>query len=107
MRRLLVCAAALAAIAGSEVPAFSATKSIKVSDNYFVRARGLPTVTVERNDTASWRFVGRSAHTVTVRDGPPGVRFGSKPMASGLYRKKMSRRGTYKIFCRIHGVRDM
>jgi plastocyanin len=103
MSKLFASVAALAAMAALAVPASAATKSVKVDDNYYVRAgRGVPTVTVKRNDTVRWDFVGRSAHTVTVRTGLP--KFTSPPMTSGSYRRKMTRVGTYQIYCRIHGA---
>ena len=101
---MLVCAVALAAVAAFAVPALAATRSVKVDDNYYVRDRGVPTVTARRNDTVVWRFVGRSAHTVTVRSGP--ARFSSPVRTSGRYRKRLTRAGTYRIYCRIHGARD-
>jgi plastocyanin len=105
MRELIVSTAALAVIAALAVPARAVTRSVKVDDNYYVRAGGVPAVTVKRNDTVSWNFVGRSAHTVTVARGP--AKFRSRPMTSQSYRKTMTKAGTYRIFCSIHGPRDM
>jgi plastocyanin len=90
---------------GVAVPAaLAATKSIKVGDNYFVKAKGVPTVTVKKGTTVKWNFAGDSPHNVTVSKGP--VKFKSKTMSSGSYSKKLTKAGTYKIFCSIHGASD-
>ena len=98
---LTVAATAAAAVA---VPALAATKSVKVGDNYFVRSSGVPTVTVKKNDTVRWNFAGERLHNVKVKSGP--VKFGSPDKTSGTYRKKMTRAGTYVLYCSIHGQSD-
>jgi plastocyanin len=98
---LTVAATAAAAVA---VPALAATKSVKVGDNYFVRSSGVPTVTVKKNDTVKWNFTGNRPHNVKVKTGP--VKFTSKTMESGSYSKKLTRAGTYLIYCTIHGQSD-
>ena len=105
MRKPLVLVAMLAATAALAIPALAATKNVRVGDNWFVRdTESTPTVTVQRNDYVRWRFVGDRPHTVTVRRGP--VRFDSGEKRSGVYRKRMRRAGTYRIYCRIHGADD-
>jgi plastocyanin len=90
----------LAALAG---PASSAS-SVKIGDNYFVRASGVPTVTVSARTRVTWRWTGESAHDVQVSSGP--VKFHSKVQVKGTYSRLMTRRGTYKIYCDIHGAKD-
>lgn len=104
MRKLLVLATVSAATAALAIPAFAATKSVKVGDNFFVRDGGVPTVTVKRGDTVRWRFVGDSAHNVRVKSGP--VKFRSPVKRSGVFAKKLTKAGTYRIFCEIHGAAD-
>ena len=106
MRKLLVVALSVAAAVALTVPALAATRTVRVGDNWFVSstAKGTPTVNVKRNDTVRWRFVGDSPHNVVVSSGP--VKFRSPVRRSGSYRRKMTRRGTYRIFCEIHGARD-
>ncbi len=105
MRKPLVLVAVPVLNAALAIPALAATKTVRVGDNYFVRdTDSTPTVTVRRNDVVRWRFVGRAPHTVTVRRGP--VRFDSGDKRSGVYRKRMTRTGTYRIYCRIHGADD-
>ena len=105
MRKLVVLAAVSAAAAALAVPALAATRTVRVGDNWFVRSGAeRPTVTVNRNDTVRFSFVGDSSHNVVVSRGP--VRFRSKVMSEGSYRRKMTRSGTYRILCEIHGARD-
>jgi plastocyanin len=99
---LLLAAAATAALA---VPALAATtRSVKVGDNYFVKDGGSPTVTVKQNTRVRWNWAGDSLHNVTVKKGP--VRFHSRSQTSGSYTKTLTRRGTYRIYCTIHGIAD-
>jgi plastocyanin len=95
------CGAA-AALAGSASSA--STRTVKIGDNYFVRSSGVPTVTVAVKTRVTWRWAGESAHDVRVSSGP--VKFHSKVQTTGTYSKVMTRRGTYKIFCEIHGAKD-
>jgi plastocyanin len=80
------------------------TRTIKIGDNYFVRDGSAPTVTVKRDTRVTWRWAGNSPHNVTVRTGP--VRFHSTTKTTGTYVKRLTRRGTYKIYCSIHGAAD-
>jgi plastocyanin len=102
MRRLLplVLLAALAGTLLAAVPALSKRKSVEVDDNYFVREGSPPTVRVKRGDTVVFRWEGRNPHNVRVTSGPR--RFRSPTKTSGTYRKKVTRRGTYRIVCDIH-----
>jgi plastocyanin len=84
-------------------PALSKGKAIVVADNYFVHRGAARTVTVERSDTVVWQWRGSNRHNVTVRRGP--VRFHSRTRNSGNYRKKLTKRGTYKIICTLHAPR--
>jgi plastocyanin len=82
--------------------ALAATKTVKVGDNYFVRDSGTPTVTVKKGDKVRWRNSGRAPHNVTVRSGPVKFRSGTKTPGS-TYTRTMTKRGTYRILCTIHG----
>ncbi|HEX2413796.1 MAG TPA: plastocyanin/azurin family copper-binding protein [Thermoleophilaceae bacterium] len=81
-------------------PAVSKRRSLAVSDNYFVKAGSPRKVTVERNDTVVWSWRGSNPHNVTVTRGP--LKFASRTKTSGVYRKKLRRRGTYRILCTVH-----
>ena len=104
MRRLFVVLSVPAVAAVFAIPALAATKSVKVGDNYFVRSSGVPTVTVMKNDTVRWNFAGERPHNVTVKSGP--VKFHSPDKSSGTYKRKMTRAGTYVLYCTIHGQSD-
>ena len=104
MRKLIVLALVVACAGALASVALGATRSIKVGDNYYVRPSGVPVVTVAKGTRVSWRFGTGTAHTVTVRSGP--ARFSSGVRSSGTYTRRLTARGTYVIFCRIHGFRD-
>jgi plastocyanin len=102
MRKPLVLGSLVTLVAAllTAGPALSARKTVEVDDNYFVREGDPPTVKVERNDRVVWEWEGNNPHNVTVTRGP--VEFQSKTKTSGTYRKRVTRRGTYKIVCTIH-----
>ena len=107
MRKLFVLATALLVATASAVlatQALAASRSVKVGDDYFVRPSGVPTVTVRKGTTVTWRFAGRNLHTVVVSSGP--TKFRSSAKSSGTFKRKLTRKGTYRIFCSIHGASD-
>ena len=104
MRKLIIIAIAACALAALAATAFAATKRIKVGDNYYVRPSGVPTITVSKGTTVKWRFGTGTPHSVTVSRGP--AKFNSGVRSSGTYRKKVTRRGTYTIYCTVHGASD-
>ncbi|WP_372791196.1 plastocyanin/azurin family copper-binding protein [Paraconexibacter sp.] len=73
--------------------------TITVGDQYFRAAN----VKVRRGATLRWKFASQELHNVTVASGPRG--FASDNLDGGrVYRKKLTARGTYKIFCALHPV---
>jgi plastocyanin len=101
MRKLFLVLFAVAALAVAASTAFAATRSVKVGDNYYVRSRGVPTVTVSKGTKVKWRFVTDTGHSVTVKRGP--TKFSSGVRTGGSYSRTMRKRGTYSIYCVIHG----
>jgi plastocyanin len=101
MRKLFLVVLAVAALAVAASTAFAATKSVKVGDNYYVRSRGVPTVTVSKGTKVKWRFATDTGHSVTVKRGP--TKFNSGVRTGGSYSRTMRKRGTYSIYCVIHG----
>ena len=102
MRKLLVIALVVGCLGTLASVAMAATRSVKVGDDYYVRPSGVPKVTVSKGTIVKWNFRGNNPHTVTVSKGP--AKFNSGVRFSGSYRKKMKRRGTYRIYCVIHGA---
>jgi plastocyanin len=100
VRKLCLLVAALAVAAALAVPAFAATKTVKIGDYFFVKKGSPPTVTVKRGTTVKWVWTGKVMHNVTVLSGP--AKFHSKLQAKGSYSEKLSKKGTYKIVCTIH-----
>ena len=103
MRKLIVVVA-LASLLALAATAIAATREVKVGDDYFVRSSGVPTVTVTRNTTVKWVWRGKRKHNVHATSGP--VKFASTVKKTGIYSKKMTRRGTYRIICDVHGSSD-
>jgi plastocyanin len=109
MRTLLAIAAASATAAVLAVPALAATKTVKVGDTgstsfwFISKAKNHGTVTAKVGDTVKWTFTGKFPHTVAVKSGP--VKFDSgAAKKSGTFSKKITKAGTYKIYCKIHGA---
>ena len=103
MRKLIVVAISACALAVLAAGA-TAAKSIKVGDDYYVRSSGVPKVTVSKGTTVKWNFRGSNPHSATVSKGPR--KFNSGVRSGGSYKKKLTRSGTYTIYCTVHGASD-
>ena len=97
MRKLLaiVIAGALLGVLASS--ALAVTKTVKVGD-VFIKPK---TLSVAKGTTIKWKWVGTLSHNVTVKSGP--VKFRSPTQTSGTFSKKLRRKGTYVLYCTIHG----
>jgi plastocyanin len=104
LRKSIVPALLAGLLVVAVTPAFAATQKVKVGDNYFVRASGVPTVTVSKGTRVTWVWRGNSSHNVKVARGP--VKFGSSTMRSGKFSKTVRKAGTYTIVCTVHGASD-
>jgi plastocyanin len=104
MRKLIVIGVLACALAVLAATAMASTRSVKVGDNYYVCSHGVPTVTVSKGTKVKWRFATSTGHTVTVSRGP--AKFNSGARFSGSYSKTLRKRGTYTIYCTIHGASD-
>jgi plastocyanin len=96
MRKLIAALSATALLGALAIPAFGATKTIQIGDNFFKPK----TATVKKGTTVKWVWKGDKPHNVVVTSGP--VKFHSKVKTSGSYVKKLSKAGTYRILCTIH-----
>jgi plastocyanin len=101
MRKLIVMALVAGCLGVLASVAMAATKSVKVGDDYYVRPQGVPKITVSKGTKVRWRFGTGTLHTVTVKSGP--TRFNSGQRSSGSYSRTLKKRGTYVIYCTIHG----
>jgi len=100
VKKLLASVAVSAALLAVAVPAFAATKGVKIGDNYFVKAGSKPTVSVKAGTTVKWTWTGSFPHNVTVLSGPQ--KFQSPMRTKGSYSRKVKKKGSYKIVCTIH-----
>ena len=101
MKRLIAVLAAAAVTAGAflAIPAFGATRSVSVRDNVFSPR----TLNARSGDTVRWVWRGSAPHNVVATSTPRGVsKFRSSVQRNGTYRKRLTRRGTYRILCTIH-----
>ncbi len=96
MRRLLLVATVGAMLTATTIPALAATRGAELHDNFFRPA----SLTVRSGDTLRFRWRGRARHNVTVTKGPQ--RFRSQTKASGSYRRRVTRRGSYRLVCTVH-----
>ncbi|HET7429357.1 MAG TPA: plastocyanin/azurin family copper-binding protein [Gaiellales bacterium] len=99
--RTFVPVAALAAAALLAVPASAGTRTIHVGDTWFGKP-GNVTVTVRKGTKVTWLWVGHKPHTVTVSRGPQKFSSPVYGPPGSRYTHRMTRRGTYKIYCQVH-----
>ena len=77
-----------------------AAPRISIVDNAFVRGHEGPRLTVRPGTVVTWRWRGQSSHNVTVRSGPE--RFRSPTRSRGVFARRLTRAGTYRIVCSLH-----
>ena len=97
----LIALAATVVVAIAAVPAFAATKTVRVDDNVF-RPDSL---TVNRGDTVRFRWVGDALHNVRKTSGPSFRNISNR--TSGTVSRRLTRRGTLRLVCSIHPGMDM
>jgi plastocyanin len=106
MKKILAATAVTALAAAAAIPAFAATKSVKVGDNFYVRDGGRPTVTISKGSTLKFVWKGSSPHNIVKKSGPGG-KINSGVKVKGAWSHKFTRGGTYTLYCTIHGLKDM
>jgi plastocyanin len=102
MKKILVATAISGLTAAAAIPAFAATTSVKVGDNYFVRKGSRPTVTISKGSTLRFVWRGSAPHNVVKKSGP-GAGFRSPVKVGGSYSHRFTRAGSYVLYCTIHG----
>ncbi len=97
MRKLLIATLTLLLLAGSGVALAATTRTVRMDDIDFKPA----TLSVRSGDTVRFRNAESVPHDVRATRGP--VRFASRVLRRGdVYRRKMTRRGSYTIVCTLH-----
>jgi plastocyanin len=97
----LIALAATVVVALAAVPAFAATRTVRVDDNVFRP----DSMTVNRGDTVRFRWVGDSLHNVRKTSGPSFRNISNR--TSGTVSRRLTRRGTLRLVCSIHPGMDM
>ena len=104
MRKLIILATVAVVATAAAAPALAATKTVKVGDIWFIsKAKNHKTVKAKVGDTVKWTWVGDFPHNVSVTSGP--VKFKSKTQKKGSFSRRITKAGTYKIICTIHGAK--
>jgi len=99
MKRLIALLVAVVAVAAAiAVPAFAATKTVKVGPE---RQFGPKSLSIRSGDTVRFQWTGKLPHNIIITKGPKkgtisGVR------TKGVVLKKFNTRGTYTLLCQIH-----
>jgi plastocyanin len=98
--RAVAAALVLAVPAVVAVSAYAGSSTVTIKDDLFAPK----TLSIARGTTVKWVWKGTSAHNVTVKSGP--TRFNSPTRTTGTYSRKLTRAGTYRLYCTIHGPRQ-
>jgi plastocyanin len=106
MRKVFVPFLALSLLAVLAATALAATKSVKVGDNYYVRSSGVPTVTVTKGDKLKFNYSGDNSHNAVG----VGIKLGSQcsriRSSGSCTSNALNKRGTFRIYCSVHGKSD-
>jgi plastocyanin len=103
MKRLIALLVAVGAVAAAAVavPAFAATKVVKVGPS--IRF-GPQKLSIKSGDTVRFRWTGSLPHDVVITKGPNvhGKKTISRVRTKGTVSKTFHTKGTYTIICQIH-----
>jgi plastocyanin len=99
MKRLIALLVAVVAVAAAvAVPAFAATKTVKVGPQ---RSFGPKSLRIKSGDIVRFQWTGKLPHNVIITKGPKRGTI-SRVRTKGVVRKRFNTRGTYTIVCQIH-----
>jgi plastocyanin len=99
MKRLIALLVAVVAVAAAiAVPAFAATKTVKVGPGLRF---GTSRLNIRSGDTVKFRWTGSLPHNVVITKGPKRGTI-SKVRTKGTVLKRFNTKGTYTIVCQIH-----
>ena len=99
MKRLIAMLAAVAIVAAAiAVPAFAATKTVKVGPQ---RSFGPKSLSIKKGDTVKFQWTGSLPHDVAITKGPTKGTI-SKVRTKGSVSRKFTKAGSYTIVCHVH-----
>jgi plastocyanin len=100
MKRLIALLVAIAAVAAAYVamPAFAATKSVKVGPQINFGPKKL---SIKRGATVKFVWTGKLPHNVRISKGPQKGTI-SKVKTKGTASRRFTKAGTYTIVCDVH-----
>jgi plastocyanin len=99
MKRLIALLVAVAAVAAAiAVPAFAATKTVKVGPKINFGPKKL---SIKRGDTVKFQWTGKLPHNVRISKGPQKGTI-SKVKTKGTASRRFTKAGTYTIVCDVH-----
>jgi plastocyanin len=99
MKRLIALLVAVAAVAAAiAVPAFAATKTVKVGPTVHF---GPTRLNIKRGDTVKFQWTGKLPHNVRISKGPQRGTI-SRVKTKGTASRRFTRAGTYTILCDVH-----
>jgi plastocyanin len=100
MKRLIALLVAIAAVGAAyvAVPAFAATKSVKVGPKINFGPKKL---SLKRGDTVKFVWTGKLPHNVRISKGPQKGTI-SKVKTKGTASRRFTKAGTYTIVCDVH-----
>ena len=94
MKRLIAMLVAVAIVAAAiAVPAFAATKTVKVGPQMKF---GPSSLSIKKGDTVKWSWSGSVPHNVT------GPGFKSKTATKVTFSHKFAKAGTFRVVCTLH-----
>jgi plastocyanin len=99
-KRLIAVLALVAAVAtvAIAVPAFAATKTVKVGPQFRF---GTSSLRINSGDTVRFQWTGSLPHNVRISKGPQRGTI-SRTRTRGTVSRRFTRAGTYTIVCDIH-----
>ena len=100
-RTMLVVLAATTVIAVQALPSGAASRGVKVGDDFFSPTK----LTVAKGTKVTWRWVGHGLHNVTKTSGPQRIAASRDKTSGSFGPKTLSRAGTYRFTCTIHGFK--
>jgi plastocyanin len=99
MKRLIALLVAVAAVAAAiAVPAFAATKTVKVGPKINFGPKKL---SIKRGDTVKFQWTGKLPHNVRISKGPQRGTI-SRVKTKGTASRRFTRAGTYTVVCDVH-----